>query len=397
MSRTPSFRIRSTPKGWLLHVPASLSDTGKLQRRYYPTRDAAAKEAATMRENFRANGEQASVLPPRVADQAVAALKLLEGTGGGLIEAARAYREAWAARTASMPFGDAVATYLESREDLREVTLQSYRYTLEKACEQLAARMLSDLTAADVEAITAGKGSTAAAMHRRNFRAFWRWACRPPREWGKADMLAGLEAIREAKDADITTLRAAEVRALLKAAEGFRPAAAVAFAVAIFGGVRSKELSRLTWADVLDDHIEIGRSAAKKHSRRLVPICSTLRAWLDAYRGDAEADEPLTGGNWREVSCAVRRLAGWEVATKLLEDPPAPTRGPWPANACRHTCASVQVAIGTALEDLTFKFGHSGGHELLRAHYVARMARKEALAILAIGPRGTKVNQIEAA
>jgi integrase len=397
MPRTPSFRVADTDKGWLLHVPASLSETGKLQRRYFKTRDEAVKAAAVMREGYRANGEQACVLPPRVADQAVAALKLLEGTGGSLLDAAAAFREAWLARNSSMPLADAVAVYLESREDLREVTLASYRYTLEKACEPLAERMLSELTAADVEAITAGKGQTAAAMHRRNFRAFWRWACKPPREWARAEMLGALEQIRQSKDSDIVSLKPAEVRALLKAAEGYRPEAAVAFAVAIFGGVRAKELSRLTWGDVLADHIEIGRSVAKKHARRLVPICSTLRAWLDAYRGESKKDDPLTGGNWRAVSCAVRRLAGWDVSAQLLTDPPEPSRGAWPANACRHTCASVQVAIGTPLEDLTFKFGHSGGHELLRAHYVARMTKKDALAILSTGPGGTTVKQIKAA
>lgn len=78
-----------------------------------------------------------------------------------------------------------------------------------------------------------------------------------------------------------------------------------------------------------------------------------------------------------------------------MRNPPPPTRGPWPSNACRHTCASVQIAIGTSLEDLTFKFGHSGGHDLLRAHYVARLTKKDALAILSSGPNGTTIPAIE--
>lgn len=397
MPRSPSFRVKNTTKGWLLHVPASLSDTGKLQRRYFRTRDEAVDEASKLRDGYRAHGEQASALPPRVADQAVAALKILEGTGGGLIDAARAFRQAWEARNRSVPFEEAVSLYLASREDLREATLTSYKYTLEKACAPLAERTLAEFVPTDVELITEGKGNTAAAMHRRNFRAFWRWACKPPRQWGRVDLLDGLEAVRQSNDEDIVALSVAEVRALLKSAEKFRPEAAVSFAVSIFGGVRPHELRRLTWKDVLEDHIEIGRSVAKKHSRRLVPICLTLRAWLDAYRDNADDDQPLTGGNWREVSCAVRRMAGWDVAARLLKKPPVPSRGTWPANACRHTCASVQVAIGTPLEDLTFKFGHSGGHELLRAHYVARLTKKDAVAILSIGPRGTKISTIVAA
>lgn len=395
--RTPSFKVKNTPKGWLLHVPASLSDTGKLQRRYFRTRDEATEEAAKIRGEYRAHGEKASVLPPRVADDALAALKLLEGTGATLMEAARAFLSQWTMKNASKPMGEAVATYLASREDLRDATLSSYRYTLERAFFPLHERLLSDINPWEIEAITTGKGTTSQAMHRRNFRAFWRWASKPPREWARAAVLDSLEAVRESKDGDIHVLSTSDVRALLRAAEKWSSAAAVAFAVATFGGIRMRELTRLTWASVLEDHIEIGRSVAKKHARRLVPICSTLRSWLDHHRGDASSDEPLTGYNWREVSGAVRRSAGWEVEARLLDDPPKPTRGRWPANACRHTCASVQVAIGTALDDLIFKFGHTGGHNLLRSHYVARMTKKEALAILAIGPVGTKISQIHAA
>lgn len=397
MPRVPSFKVRNTPKGWLLHVPASLSDTGKLQRRYFRTRDAATEEASRIRGEYRAHGEAASVLPPRVADEALAAMKLLEGTNGGLLDAARAFRAAWEIRTASKLMGEAVAEYLATREDLRDATLDSYRYTLERTFSPLHDRMLSDIPPFAIEGILSAKGSTAKAMHRRNLRAFWRWACRTPRGWAQLATLEALEPVRESKDGEIEVFKAPEVRALLKAAENFSSAAAVAFAVAIFGGIRMRELRRLTWADVLEDHIEIGRNVAKRRTRRLVPICATLRAWIDHHRGEAANDDPLTGYNWREVSCAVRRLAGWEVEARLLSDPPAGTRGRWPANVCRHTCASVQVAIGTPLDDLIFKFGHSEGHSLLRSHYIARMTKKEALAILAIGPRSSVIPHIEVA
>jgi hypothetical protein len=53
------------------------------------------------------------------------------------------------------------------------------------------------------------------------------------------------------------------------------------------------------------------------------------------------------------------------------------------------------VAIGTRLEALTFAFGHSGGHDLLKKHYVGRMTRKDALAILAIAPAGATIERME--
>ncbi|MCW1886199.1 hypothetical protein OKA04_15785 [Luteolibacter flavescens] len=398
MPRTPSFKVRDTPKGWLLHIPASLSDTGKLQRRYFSTRDLATAEAKKVRNDYRAHGEQASVLPPRVADDAVAALRVLEPTGATLLEAARSYLKMWAARNSSQLLGDAVIAFTTAKaETIREETAKSYAYTLERTMSSLHESVLADVTTEDLASILSEKKPTARAMHIRNLRVFWRWACKEPRQWATMAPVDALEFRKEAGEADIISLSAAEVKALLKAAEEFRPEAAIAFAVSIFGGVRSKELTRLTWASVLEDHIEIGRSVAKKHARRLVPICPTLRAWLDAYRGDAGAEDLLTGGNWRSVSCAVRRLAGWAVESKLLQHPPSPSRGAWPANGCRHTCASVQVAIGTPLEDLTFKFGHTGGHDVLRKHYVARMSKKEALEILSTGPNGTVVSLVSVA
>lgn len=397
MPRTPSFKVKETSKGWLFHVPASISDTGKLQRRYFPTRDAAVKEAKKIRGEYRANGEQASVLPPRVADDAVAALRLLEGTGANLLAAAQAFREAWDARNASALFGEAVAQYLDSRADLRESTLKSYRYTLERTFLPLHDRTLADITTADFAAILEGKGATAARMHRANVSGFWRWASKPPRSWCKFDCVQALEIRRASKDADIQILKPAEVRALLAAAEVEGHAAAVAYAIAVFGGVRMAELERLTWGAVSDDHIEIGRDIAKKHSRRLVPACPTLTAWLKAHRNDSKNDEAIVPSNWTDVSKSVRRRAGWAVKARLLKNAPEPTRGMWPANACRHTCASVQIASGASLEDLTFKFGHAGGHDVLRAHYVSRLTKKDALAILAIGPNGKELPIITAA
>lgn len=57
----------------------------------------------------------------------------------------------------------------------------------------------------------------------------------------------------------------------------------------------------------------------------------------------------------------------------------------------------MQVAIGTPLEDLTFKFGHSGGHDLLRRHYVSRLTKKDAIAILSIGPGRKSISNLDVA
>lgn len=399
---------------WKVEVPASRSETGKRVRVFFRNRKRARDYAATL-------ASPGPAIAPAIAVDADTARQRLEAAGldmtlaeavrelvearellagaGTLGEAARDAAARAAARDASKPVGEAVAAFMDTKaETLRETTLASYRYTLERTLEPLHGRTLSDIGPADLEAVLADKKPTACAMHYRNARAFIKWAAAPARRWCAADALEGVEIAKVRADSDIAILRADDVRALLDAAPRVSPSAAVAFAVAVFAGVRMGELAKLLWCDVREQEIEIGPRIAKRHARRLVPISPTLRAWLDAYRPpDVAPDDPITGPNWREVNRAVRRLAGWDVAARILENLPEPTRGKWPANAPRHTHASVQVAVGTSLDDLVFAFGHAAGHDLLRRHYVSRMSRRAALEILRIGPNGSKLETISAA
>lgn len=403
-------------KRWKADVPASLSDTGERARAFFKTRNEARAYIETVTPNDQT--EPSAIIPPKLAVEAdkarsileptnldlvqaarivTVATRILEGTGGTIEEACRLYASSHADRTASLPFGDAVRSYLDSRGDLRDSTLGSYRYTLERSFAPLHERNLAEIATGDLEGILEAKGNTARAMHCRNLGAFWRWASKAPRRWANVETVEALEAPRTSNDADILILKPAEVKALLEAAEKESPSAALAYAIAVFAGVRMAELERLSWKDIGEDHIEIGKAIAKTHARRLIPICPTLRAWIEEYRVKDAGEELIVPPNWKEVSKSVRRNAGWNVVARLLKDPPTATRGAWPANSPRHTCASVLVALGTPLETLIFAFGHSGGHELLKRHYVARLTRKDAVTIRRIGPRRTKIPELEAA
>lgn len=395
MPRKPSFTYKKTPDGWKVEIPMSLSETGKRERAFFKTRDEARDYAQKLEKAYKKQGRNAVAIKPSLAEEAVRAASILEPTGAGLIEAAKAFRRQWDARNASVPFKEAVDLYLTSRQGLREATLSSYRYTLLTLFKPLHGKILADVAAKDLIGVLESRKSQ--RMHLANLRAMWRWAAKPPRSWCDPEVVEALEPPRTSNDSDIAILKPAEVKALLRAAEAESHAAAAAYAVALFGGVRMGELAKLTWSCVGEDSIEIGKAVAKRHARRLVPIDTTLRAWLDAHRHDAGPDDKIVPPNWSQVSKAVRRRAGWNLVAPLLKDPPKPTRGRWPSNACRHTCASVQVAIGTPLEVLTFGFGHSGGHDLLRRHYVSRLSKKDALAILKIGPSGKKIRMVEVA
>lgn len=397
MPRKPSFSFAKSQHGWKVEIPASLSLSGKRERAFFKTRDKARNFAQGLESKHRTSGTNAVAIKPSLAEAALRASEILFPTGASLIDAANFYRHHWEAKHASCNFGKAIEEYLDKRSDLRPSTLSSYKYTLKGVLQPLHSKTLSEITTEDVDKQIFDKAATARRMHLANLRAFWRWAAKAPRKWCRVELLEGLEAPRRNNDDDIHILAFDDVRALLSAAEAESHAAASAFAIAVFGGVRMGELEKLTWASVKGDVIEIGADIAKKHSRRLVPLDSTLDSWLATHRRGEKEDALIVPANWPEVSKAVRRRAGWDVSARTLKNPPVPTRGKWPSNACRHTCASVQVAIGTPLDALVFKFGHSGGHDLLRKHYVSRLEKKEAIKILSLGPNGKEISAMKIA
>jgi integrase len=279
---------------------------------------------------------------------------------------------------------------------LREDTLRGYRHHLNNSFAGLRERMLSDITPAEIDALLAERPPSSKRAAQIILGVLWRWAASPPRIWCKVDVIDALEPVRISRETEIVCLSPEAAAALLRAAENTSPGCAVGFAVAIFGGVRLRELGKLTWKNIGETHIEVGADIAKRHARRLIPICPTLKAWLGTYRGGAEAEDRIVGPNWVNTSKTARRMAGWDLQSKA-KNPPLPHRGAWPGNCMRHTCASIQVAIGRPLDDLIFAFGHSGGSHLLKQHYLARLTKKEALAILAIGPGGKKIETLNVA
>jgi integrase len=400
---------------WRVDVPASRTTNGVRIRANFKTREAArdyilkldgptpsaaidprlAMDADTARQRIEAAGLDMTLA--EIVAAYVEARDAMNGTGT-LLEAARAFRAAHDTRAASKPMGEAVTEFMDmKRETLRDATAKSYAYTLERTLEPLHDRNLADITTDELAAILGHRKPTARAMHLRTLRVFWAWASKEKRAWASMATVDALEYRKDASEADISVMTPAEVVALLRAAEAEGHAAAVTTALLLFAGIRRAEITRLTWGNVSTENVEIGRDAAKKIRRRTIPICPTLAAWIAAHRDGAKDSDLITPANWTEVDKCIRRRAGWAVEARLLKNPPKPTRGAWPSNVIRHTNASVLVSIGTPLKDLTFQFGHTGGHDTLRSHYVGQLTKKDALAILSTGPKGQKIKLVQVA
>lgn len=405
----------SSRQRWRVSIPAGKNpDSNKRVRSWHPTREAARKYI----DALISGPTPSAIIPPALALKADEARLILESHGIDLVDAAKqlaavltalgktgtplqaatAWRLAHDQRSTSKTFSEAKDLFMLTREGLRDDTLRGYRQHLKNVFAKLHPITLSDIKTADIEECLAGLPASSRRAAQTTLGVLWRWAASPPRQWCEIATVTAVEKVRVNMDTEIATLTPDDVQALLRGAEDTSSGCAVGFAVAIFGGVRLRELSKLTWGNISADHIEINASIAKRHARRLIPICPTLRAWLNEYRNEATDDDLIVGPNWVNAYCYARRRAGWQVSTQpAIKGLDAPHRGSWPKNAPRHTCATIQVAIGKPLEDLIFSFGHSGGTALLKQHYLGRMPKKSALQILAIGPKGSLISNIQAA
>ncbi len=132
MPRKPSFSFNKTSYGWKVEIPASLSQSTKRERAFFKTRDKARDYAEELEKKHKAHGTNVLAIKPSLAEAAIKAEAILSPTGASLIEAAQAFRKSWDAKNVSCALSAAVKDYLVSRADLRDTTLKSYKYTLNK-------------------------------------------------------------------------------------------------------------------------------------------------------------------------------------------------------------------------------------------------------------------------
>jgi integrase len=121
--------------------------------------------------------------------------------------------------------------------------------------------------------------------------------------------------------------------------------------IGAFAGIRSAEIARLEWADVLWDqgYIEIKARKAKTKARRLVPLLPNLRAWLEPHRGRTGLICHLPNTPVRLNYVGEKAGFGWRQ------------------NALRHSFASYRLAQVQDAAKVSLEMGNSP--EKLFRHY----------------------------
>lgn len=390
MARRTKFEPVETANGWSLNIPAKFTESGKRERHFFKLKRDAEAAAKTHKKAAAEFGHRSQAIRPGLAEDATAASALLERWGVSLLEAARFYHAAKETEHASKPTSEALDLWIADLEArVRGRTLTNYKQT-RKRFDTLGSKMLSTVTREELQNIVApsGMASTSAAAHARNGLVFWNWSAR--RGWCDPALFSKVDRPGNPQRKRIEFLEPEAADALLQTAAVFYPDSVAMFAVGLFAGVRPAELARLDPSLVTFEGIDVGADESKGISRRHIFPCGTLQKWLEKH--------PFrTVSNWERVWDAVRRLAGWDVASefadKLVTDGklwklPDAYRGPWSQDVMRHTAGTYAVARGEDLAGMAFWFGHTGGETTLRRHYVGKAKRKQALEFYAIMPEG---------
>ncbi|MBI4662143.1 MAG: tyrosine-type recombinase/integrase [Verrucomicrobia bacterium] len=202
------------------------------------------------------------------------------------------------------------------------------------------------------------------------------------RGYASDNPVAVVESV-EVRAGDVDIFTPMEINRLLAAASpDFLPC----LALGAFAGLRSAEIERLEWSDIdlAGRHITVGADKAKTASRRVVPICNNLAAWLTAY---AEKQGNVWPGGHDEFYEAQQETA---AATEVKADPENGIKGEkpvkWKANALRHSYASYRFAQTGDAGRVAGELGNSAA--VVHRHYRELVKPADAERWFAVKPEG---------
>lgn len=146
-----------------------------------------------------------------------------------------------------------------------------------------------------------------------------------------------------------------------------------------FAGLRSIEMLRLEWTDVWFEKgfIEVGRHKSKTATRRLVPICPALAAWLKPH---AKKSGPVLPDIRNEVHFT--RL--FHAAKSTLNDAEGKPRVELVHNGLRHSFCSYRMAETKSAPQVALEAGNSP--KMLFEHYRELVTEAEAKEWFALAP-----------
>ncbi len=142
--------------------------------------------------------------------------------------------------------------------------------------------------------------------------------------------------------------------------------------IGALAGLRSEEIKRLDWADFKweEGEIEIRASKAKTRTRRLVPICDSLKNWLEPFKHPSGPVCP-----YRNLGNQFLKLAKAANIT-------------WKRNGLRHSFISYRVALLKNVAEAALEAGNTP--KVIMQNYLRVVNKAKAEAWFAVMPVAVK-------
>ena len=286
----------------------------------------------------------------------------LLGAKFGLVDAVRFYIDHSAPDHSGETLETVFDAYMESKrkKNLRERSVKNVEARLRSFVYSNRERPASTITTADIETFIDSKGGTWATRetYRVAFNGLFSWAVK--RGYCKANPAAVIE--RGEQDQSKPGIHtAAQVKAILKAAEKKHPEMIPYLAIGYFAGLRPEnELTGLDWSniDLKERLIYVDPATAKKRRERYVKISDNLYSWLSKY--------PQISG---KVFFSRRYFRAIRDAAKVE----------WSHDVMRHSYGTYHLAHHENKELTAKEMGHSDIDVLMR-HYQRPVKPKDAAA-----------------
>jgi integrase len=295
------------------------------------------------------------------------ARKILDGVG--LVDAARFYARHHGRGVKRKAVADAVREMIEAKKigGVSGVYLNDLRYRLGVFADCFQCDLVT-LTPDDVRSFfdSIKLGPRSFNNFLRTLKTFCRFA--QDRGWlsKEADLLGSVKR-RKDKSEPVEILTPQEMAVLLSHAT---PQIAACLALGAFAGLRSEEILRLEWADVIrrPGFIEVAAHKAKTATRRLVPISDNLARWLaTSHRGD--------GLVWADTKAMYFKIRLSVAAQAGIT---------WKPNILRHSFISYRLAEVQDITRVALEAGNSP--QMIFRHYRELATPDQARSWFAIAP-----------
>jgi integrase len=282
-----------TEKGWRISIPATMTASGKRERKFFESEREANKAASSIRNEYH-RGSRGGVISQGLALQAAEAAEILEPYGLTLVEAAKMVAAQHDAKGTDETFQERYDRFVRTQEaHWRSRYATDMGKIPQWVGKAFMARRVALITPGIIESALRSHGAKAdSTVKARAARVKSVLAARGNKRRGK----------------NIKIMTEDQCRHMLNACKS--PEETWAVALLLFAGIRPSvedgEITRLDWEAVGETEIYISPDVSKTGTDRHIPITPRLRELLKGRPKEGT----VIPARWRLIYQRLRKAAG---------------------------------------------------------------------------------------